>query len=111
MNISPTIRRAIYSAAPNYSSLDAYLSDLLPSSIWGEDEEAIMSTDRVAYLTRAYEDVHSTFPELLARHTLSQAAFARMFAIPYRTVQDWYAGARKSPPYLIPLFAELLSGT
>ncbi len=111
MHITPTICRAIYSAARNYSSLDAYLADLLPSSIWGEDKETIVSTDRVAYLTRAYEDVHSTIPELLARHGLSQAAFARMFGIPYRTVQDWYAGARKSPPYLIPMFAELLSGT
>lgn len=111
MNITPTTRRAIYSAAPNYSSLDAYLAGLLPSSIWGEGEEAITITDRVACLMHAYVDVHSTFPELLARHTLSQAAFARMFDIPYRTVQAWYSGARKSPPYLIPLFAELLFGT
>lgn len=111
MHITPSARRAIYSAAPNYSSLDAYLADLLPSSIWGEGEEAIISTDRVAYLTRAYEDVHSTIPEILARYGLSQAAFARMFAIPYRTVQNWHAGSRACPPYLIPLFAELLSGS
>lgn len=110
MHIAPTTRRAIYSAARDYSTLDAYLSQMLPSSIW-EGEEAIMSTDRVAYLMHAYLDVHSSFPELLARHTLSQAAFARMFDIPYRTVQAWYSGARKSPPYLIPLFAELLFGT
>ena len=111
MNITPTIRRAIYSEALNYSSLDAYLTDLLLSSIWGEGEEAIMSTDRVAFLTRAYEDVHSTFPELLARHGLSQAAFARMFDIPYRTVQDWYAGISRCPKYLFCMAAELLSGS
>lgn len=111
MTITPTIRRTIYSKALHYSSLDAYLTDLLLSSVWGDGEDAVMSTERVAYLTRAYEDVHSTIPELLARHGLSQAAFARMFDIPYRTVQDWHSGVHKSPPYLIPLFAELLSGS
>lgn len=111
MHIAPTTRHAIYSEARNYSSLDAYLADLLPSSIWGDGEEAIMSTDRVVCLMRAYEDVHSTFPELLARHGLSQAAFARTFGIPYRTVQDWYAGISRCPKYLFCMAAELLSGS
>ena len=34
---------------------------------------------------------------------MTQKAFAEYFSIPYRTVQDWVAGQRKCPEYLVDL--------
>ena len=36
---------------------------------------------------------------------MTQKAFADYFCIPYRTVQDWNAGKRKCPEYLLDLMA------
>ena len=34
---------------------------------------------------------------------MTQKAFSEYFGIPYRTVQDWNAGLRKCPDYLLEL--------
>lgn len=34
---------------------------------------------------------------------MTQKAFAEYFGIPYRTIQDWNAGLRKCPDYLMEL--------
>lgn len=36
---------------------------------------------------------------------MTQTAFADYFGIPYRTVQDWNAGKRQCPEYLLDLMA------
>jgi DNA-binding transcriptional regulator YiaG len=36
---------------------------------------------------------------------MTQTAFADYFGVPYRTVQDWNAGKRKCPEYLLDLMA------
>ena len=45
------------------------------------------------------------FNELLTRSGMSQTNFAKYFGIPLRTVQNWTAGVRKCPDYLIELMA------
>ena len=39
---------------------------------------------------------------------LSQTALAKRFDIPLRTVQDWHAGRRKAPDYVIKMIGRLL---
>ena len=34
---------------------------------------------------------------------MTQKEFANYFGIPYRTVQDWFAGRRKMPDYVLRL--------
>lgn len=44
-----------------------------------------------------------TIKELRQQTRLTQTAFAKYFEIPLRTVQDWEAGKRKPPEYLVKL--------
>jgi DNA-binding transcriptional regulator YiaG len=43
------------------------------------------------------------FKELLEISGMSQTAFANYFEIPLRTVQNWCAGVRECPTYLMKL--------
>ena len=45
---------------------------------------------------------------LAADAGLSLMALARRFNIPYRTVQDWAAGKRTPPPYVLGMIREIL---
>lgn len=38
-----------------------------------------------------------------AQSGMTQKEFANYFGIPYRTVQDWFAGRRKMPEYVLRL--------
>lgn len=49
-----------------------------------------------------------TISELCARYRLSQTALAKRFSIPLRTVQDWHAGRRTPPEYVVAMMTELL---
>ena len=44
-----------------------------------------------------------TFKELRQLSGMNQTQFAKYFAIPYRTVQNWELGTRHCPEYLIAL--------
>lgn len=46
---------------------------------------------------------------LCKRYGLSQTELARRFEIPLRTVQDWHAGRRKAPDYVVKMMDRLLS--
>ena len=45
---------------------------------------------------------------LAAEAGLSLMALARRFKIPYRTVQDWAAGKRTPPDYVLRMIREIL---
>jgi putative transcriptional regulator len=49
-----------------------------------------------------------TIKEICETYDLSQTALARKFGIPLRTVQDWHAGRRKAPDYVISMMTRLL---
>lgn len=46
-----------------------------------------------------------TIRDIAAAAGLSLRQLALKTGIPYRTVQDWAAGTRTPPPYLLPLLA------
>ena len=43
------------------------------------------------------------------RYGLSQTDLAKNFGIPLRTVQDWHAGRRTPPDYVVGMIDRLLS--
>ena len=49
-----------------------------------------------------------TIKELCEKYQISQSELARRFEIPLRTVQDWYAGRRTPPPYVVNMLIQLL---
>lgn len=49
-----------------------------------------------------------TLKDLCTEYGLGQSALARRFDIPLRTVQNWYAGVRIPPAYVIRMIDEIL---
>ncbi len=49
-----------------------------------------------------------TIKALCEQYELSQAALARKFGIPYRTVQDWYAERKPATEYVVKAIARVL---
>lgn len=80
-----------------YADMDAYVSDLSLSAIWG-DSDNNDATIRFA-LRSIYTAVNRTVREIVAASGLSQAAFAERYCIPRRTVEDWCRGVRECPLY------------
>lgn len=50
-----------------------------------------------------------TIKELCDKYGLGQTALAERFGVPLRTVQDWHAGRRTPPDYVVAMMDELLS--
>lgn len=82
----------------NYTDLDAYVSDLSLSTIWGDKDGISDASIRFA-LRSIYTAVNRTPKEIVAASGLSQAAFAERYCIPKRTVEDWCRGVMKCPLY------------
>lgn len=80
----------------NYTDLDAYVSDLALSTIWGDNAPA--ATVRFG-LRSLYTAVNRTPKEIVAASGLSQTAFAERYCIPRRTVENWCSGVNECPLY------------
>ncbi|MBE6882573.1 MAG: helix-turn-helix domain-containing protein [Ruminococcaceae bacterium] len=50
------------------------------------------------------------FKELREKSGMNLTKFSGYFNIPYRTIQDWEAGRRKCPPYVLDLMEYKLRG-
>lgn len=46
--------------------------------------------------------------ELCQEYELTQRALSILFGIPLRTVEDWYAGRRKPPEYVVRMIRTIL---
>ena len=46
--------------------------------------------------------------EICEAYSLSQTELAKKFEIPLRTVQDWHAGRRNPPGYVVNMLVKLL---
>lgn len=87
------------SEVPNYTDLDAYLSDLALSSVWEDDPEADIPPDRLEALSSLWYAVHRSVKDIASSAGLSQRKLAEHFCIPYRTVENWCTGSRDCPVY------------
>lgn len=50
----------------------------------------------------------ATIKDICSTYNLSQTQLAESFDIPLRTVQDWHAGRRTPPPYVVNMLIQLL---
>lgn len=49
-----------------------------------------------------------TIKQLCEEYSITQTELARRYGIPLRSVQDWHAGRRTPPPYVVKMLDELL---
>lgn len=49
-----------------------------------------------------------TIKEICQQYNIGQSVLARRFRIPLRTVQQWYAGDRTPPTYVVAMIKEIL---
>lgn len=84
---------------PAYASRDAYISDMALSAIWGDAPDAEIPAERLEQLGMVWDAVNRPVSEIVKSAGLSQAAFARLYMIPLRTVEDWCSGARSCRLY------------
>lgn len=80
--------------AANYADPDAYVSDLALSDIWGDGPEDRIPEDRIQQLQEIYRAAAMTVPEIAKAAGLNITQMSARFAVPYRTMQDWFSGAR-----------------
>ena len=84
---------------PAYADIDAYVSDLSLSSMWGDSEDSDIPAARIDQLRAIYAAVNRPVRAIVTASGLSQAAFAERYCIPRRTVEDWCRGIAKCPLY------------
>lgn len=84
---------------PAYAGMDAYVSDLALSTIWGDAETAEIPAGRIDQLRAIYQAVNRPVRAIVTASGLSQAAFAERYCIPRRTVEDWCRGIAQCPLY------------
>lgn len=49
-----------------------------------------------------------TVKEICEKYGMKQVELSRRFGIPLRTVEDWHAGRRNPPEYVVGMIVELL---
>lgn len=80
---------------PEYTDVDAYASDLALSSIWGDDPDDEIPEERIEQLRAIFQAASRTVPDIAAMAGLNITKMSSRFAVPYRTMQDWFSGARE----------------
>lgn len=78
-----------------YADVDAYVSDLALSDIWGDGPEDGIPEERINQLRAIYQAASMTVPEIAKAAGLNITQMSARFAVPYRTMQDWFSGARE----------------
>lgn len=77
-----------------YADVDSYVSDLALSTIWGDAPDSDIPNDRIQHLQEIYRAASMTVPEIAKSAGLNITQMSARFAVPYRTMQDWFSGAR-----------------
>lgn len=94
--------------ADNYQDRDAYVSDLVLSSIWEDDPEDEIPEARVDAVGKIWDATHKSVKQIAADAGLAQRKLAERFCIPYRTMESWCGGQRECPAYVRLMMQELL---
>lgn len=86
-----------YGEALAESDRDTFVSDWSLSSIFPEDSDLLENAELAGNI---WDIAHMTIKDLCQQTGISQAAIGYRFCVPYRTVQQWYAGDRSCPEYV-----------
>lgn len=97
-----------YNEVANYTDRDAYISDLVLSSIWGDAPENDIPSDRLEALGEIWDAAHRSVREIAAAAGLSHRKLAERFCIPYRTMENWCVGSRDCLDYTRLMMQECL---
>lgn len=81
------------------NKLDAFLAEIQANG-WADEFDA--------YLAESGNATATETAQLIQMSGLTQKAFAERFEIPLRTVEDWVAGRRCPPPYVVSMIKQLL---
>lgn len=100
--------RLCVAEATKYKDVDAYVSDMALSSIWGDDPVADITEDRIVQLTSIYTSVHRSVRDIAKEAGLSHRKLAERFCVPYRTMENWCGGVASCPEYTKLMMQELL---
>lgn len=94
----------LYSEALKYSDVDMYIAE----RGWQEWMDEFPEEQLGPMLQHIYLLATNYLADIRKYYKLSRAAFARMFEIPIRTVEDWEAGKRKMSAWQKPLICYAL---
>lgn len=92
----------------NYQDRDAYVSDLVLSSIWGDAPGDDIPEARVDAVGQIWDAAHKSVKAIAAEAGMTHRKLAEHFFIPVRTIEDWCAGKRTPPDYVRLMMQELL---
>lgn len=95
----------LWAEALESNDRDAYVSDLVLSSIWNDPEDAPIPTDRIETVGRIWDVAHMTIRDICKAAGLKQTELSRKYCISISTVSDWCRGLRTPPDYVRLLLA------
>lgn len=70
-----------------------------------------MKKETIYEHAKRIEELHSVQSEIAQicqDYGLNMTELSKRFGIPYRTIQDWHAGRRVPPEYVVRMMTELL---
>lgn len=97
----PDLFSQVYSDAVASSDRDAFVSNWSLSSVWGDEPNAEIPSDRITYLGSVWDAAHATIKSIAAAKGMSVRAFAEKHLIPQRTAENWSSGVNAPPAYLL----------
>lgn len=97
-----------YSEIDNYKDRDAYVSDIVLSSIWGDSQEDAISESRANEVSQIWDAAHKSVKQIAADAGISQRKLAERFCVPYRTMENWCSGKNACPAYVRLMMQELM---
>lgn len=92
----------------NYDSVEAYVSDMALSSIWGDAPESEIPQARIEELTAIYEATHRGIKDIAGLVGISVRQLAFRFGIPQRSAENWATGCSECPTYVMLMLQECL---
>lgn len=95
-------------ASAEFADLDAYVSKLALSDIWGDAPDAPIPQARLDDLRQIYDAVSRSVRDIVNATGQGQAAFARKHCIPVRTVNNWCLPVSSPEHRDCPLYVRLL---
>ena len=91
----------LYINALEINDKDAYTSNWVLSSIWGDDsgKDEEIPKERIIFVKSMWDAAHKSIKDIAKDAGLSCRKLAEHFGIPYRTMESWSSGHNECPYY------------